>query len=331
MYTGKKLLSVLLVLAMLSSVVSPAMAVNTSDTKLKELKFKQLYRDDKEFKKNIDQVRKILTKDKLSDEDWKEFKRLFNAVLKKLDGIELNEREFEILKEVIEKERLKLKAYEYYAQAESLSTTASISVAYDYLPKLYQPISDINNGNGLIKTYAKVFNENIYGYYLPGKYIIEVTYVFNDEDHPNPVIDAAYDWYRRISWGRFEDIETFFIVVDKKTGKINRLSSIGLKLLVYDPTTGSMWTNIAPSYSGSATWDTAAHERAMIYSFRTMGTHPIVYINTWNHAIGENDNNPFMADAAFSTWLNPVDGSRMDAEDDYSSIHYWDETVKESP
>jgi len=100
---------------------------------------------------------------------------------------------------------------------------------------------------------------------------------------------------------------------------------------VYDPTTGSMWTNIAPSYSGSATWDTAAHERAKIYSFSTTGTHPIIYVNTWNHAMGENDNNPFMADTAFSTWLNPVDGSRMNAENDYSSRYYWDETVEESP
>ena len=54
--------AVLLVFVMLSSVISPALAANTGNTELKEFKFKQLYRDDKEFKKNIDQIRKILTK-----------------------------------------------------------------------------------------------------------------------------------------------------------------------------------------------------------------------------------------------------------------------------
>jgi len=324
----ERALATLLILVMVVSTACPAIAADISDTKLKEVKFKQLYKDDKEFKKNVDQIRKILIKDKLSDEDWKEFERLFNAVLKKLDRIELSDEEFKVLKETIEKERLKLKAYEYYAQAESLSTAASISIAYDYLPKLYQPTSDINNGNGLIKTYAKVFDENVYGYYLPGKYIIEVTYVFNDEDHPT--LDSAYDWYRYIAWGRFEDMETFFLVVDKSTGSISRLSFIGLQIYWWSPFYGE-WKSISPIYSGSATWDTAAHERAKIYSFSTTGAHPIIYVNTWNHAMGENDNNPSMADTAFSTWLNPVEGSRMDAENDYSTCVYTDETIVESP
>ncbi|WP_456329466.1 hypothetical protein [Archaeoglobus sp.] len=169
-------LAILLVLVMVVSVACPVTATSISDTKLKEVKFRQLYKGDKEFKKSVDQIRKILTKDKLSDEDWKEFERLFNAVLKKLDCIELSDEEFKVLKKTIEKERLKLKAYEYYAQAEVLSTATSITVAYDYLPKLYQPTSDINNGNGLIKTYAKVFDENVYGY-LPSRKVHNRGYV----------------------------------------------------------------------------------------------------------------------------------------------------------
>jgi len=47
--------------------------------------------------------------------------------------------------------------------------------------------------------------------------------------------------------------------------------------------------------------------------------------------MGENDNNPSMSDTAFNTWLNFVDGSRMDAENAYSTITTLDETINESP
>jgi hypothetical protein len=47
--------------------------------------------------------------------------------------------------------------------------------------------------------------------------------------------------------------------------------------------------------------------------------------------MGEDDNNPSMADSSFNTWQNYVEGSRMDAENDYSSIVYIDESIPESP
>lgn len=184
-----------------------------------------------------------------------EIKKLFNAVLKKLDGIELNDKDFETLKNIIEKERPKIIAYEYYKERINLSTLASSDIAYEYLPKLYQPTSDISNGNGLLRTYAKVFDEDIYGYYLPEKYIIEVTYVFSDEDYPNPFLDWLYDRFREIAWGRIEDIETFFIVVDKSTGEIDRLSFIDLQLLQVTGQYFIVWVNVDPCYSGSSTWD----------------------------------------------------------------------------
>ncbi len=333
----RSLISVLLILVMFGGLISPAMSMSIDkkpylidDTKLKEIKFKQLYRSDKDFKRYVDQIRKILSKDKLSDKDWKEFKKFFNIVFKKIEGIELNDKEFGILKHIIEKEKLKIKVYKCYSQTKGLSTTASVLVAYNYLPKLYQPIADINNGNKLIRTYAKVFDENIYGHHLPGKYIIEVTYVFSDEDYPNPIIDRAYDWYRYIEWGRFEDIETFFLIVDKSTGRVDKLSFVGLQIYWWNPFYGE-WRFIDPIYSGSATWNTGVHEKAKVTSFNTNGTHPIVYINTWNHAIGERDNNPSMRDVAFNTWLNPVEGSRINAENEYSTCIYNNEKLTEVP
>jgi hypothetical protein len=305
--------------------IATAIAVNPDQNTIKELKFRKLYESDKEFRKNIDLIREITLKEKLSKEDWEKLYSLFKAVFEKLE-VELSDKDFEILKQIIEEERPKIRAYVYYKQRESLSTQASSSIASDYLPRLYQPTSDLNNGNGLIKTYAKVFDENIYGYHLSGKYIIEVTYVFADEDHPD--WDWLYDWVRLTYWDRIQDIETFFLVVDKSDEEVDRLSFIGLELQRYN----YLWYSISPIYSGTATWEEAAHEREKIYSFNTYGDHPIVYVNTWNHAMGEDDNNPSMADSSFNTWQNYVEGSRMDAENDYTTtIIYINEKIGECP
>jgi len=188
---------------------------------------------------------------------------------------ELSDKDFKILKEIIEKERPKIITYKHYEQRKDLSRLASSSIASEYLPKLYQPVSDISNGNGLIKTYAKVFDEEVYGYTLPGKYVIEVTYVFSDEDYPNPYLDWLYDRFREVAWGRLEDIETFFIVVDKNTGDITRLSFIGLQLLQVTGQYSIVWVNVDPCYSGSSTWNDAAHNFKKLNSFSTYGSHSI--------------------------------------------------------
>jgi len=109
------------------------------------------YRTDKDFRDKVNEIRRILIKKSLNDKDWMEIKKLFNAVLKKLDGIELNDKDFETLKNIIEKERPKIIAYEYYKERINLSTLASSDIAYEYLPKLYQPTSDISNGNGFLE------------------------------------------------------------------------------------------------------------------------------------------------------------------------------------
>jgi len=87
----KSLISVLLMLVMLGSVAGTAMAAQTGEITTtsvdKNLKFKKLYRTDKEFRSNVDKIRTIIVKDKLSDRDWSDIKRLFGEVLEKLDGI----------------------------------------------------------------------------------------------------------------------------------------------------------------------------------------------------------------------------------------------------
>lgn len=46
-----------------------------------------------------------------------------------------------------------------------------------------------------------------YGPFYNTKY----TLYFKDEDHPDPIIDALYDFWRLIDYGRIEDIESFVV------------------------------------------------------------------------------------------------------------------------
>lgn len=206
---------------------------------------------------------------------------------------------------------------------KSSTSSTSSSLATQYLPAIYQPTVDIEgttgfeDNNDLIYVYYWVHDEYIYSYYLPGYYVIEVTLVFRDEDHPNPEKDLWYDVYRLSIYLRIEDIETFFIVINKQTGETTRLSFIGLYL----------WINLdqppvyfAPIYSSSTTFfnEDGAHERAKITSFVVVdGEHPVIYINTWNHAMAEFDNNPDLSKIYIKTWAGDVPlvmGTRLNAE-----------------
>ena len=255
----------------------------------------------------------------------------------KLYGKKADEKAFAAFRDVVKAEAKKAKAYAYYrekaAQSIEISSVAASSIALAYLPRLYQPTTDINNGNGLIDTYAKVFDERIYGYSLPGKYIIEVTFVFADEDHPNSILDRMYDTLRLTTWGRIEDLETFFIVVDKQTWSSEKLSFIKLWLLGYVEGVRKV-LNVSAYYSGDETWNAfiGSHLRAKITTFRKYYQHPILYVNVWNHAIGEEDNNPLMAKTKHDTWLTYTTGSRMDAENDYNiDYEYLNEGIYEKP
>ena len=277
---GKTVGVVLLVLMFLASGLAPAFAAdNTAENigklKIKKLdkieqKFIKLYSKDKEFKEDVNRIRwLILEKEELTEADWQEFKKRFNRILMKLYGKRADEKAFVAFREVVKAEAKKAKAYAYYrekaAQSMEISSTATSSIALAYLPRLYQPAIDINNGNSLIDTYAKVFDERIYGYSLPGKYIIEVTFVFADEDHPNSILDRMYDALRLTTWGRIEDLETFFIVVDKQTWTSEKLSFIKLWLLRYVEGVRKV-LNVSACYSGDETWNTfiGSHLRAKI-------------------------------------------------------------------
>ncbi len=102
-----------------------------------EQKFIKLYSKDKEFREDVNKIRKLLVeKEEFTGADWQEFKKRFNRILMKLYGIRVDDKVFESFKEIVKAEAKKFKAYTYYrtmsAESVEISSTISSSIALAY-------------------------------------------------------------------------------------------------------------------------------------------------------------------------------------------------------
>jgi len=129
--------------------------------------------------------------------------------------------------------------------------------------------------------------------------------VYSDEDAPWP-FDEIYDSIRFANWGREEDIETYYLYV--------HLNGSPWKFYFYygDPVNSGIYSRDATYYTVPG-----VHYADKVYwsSFSKNGDRPYIYVNTWNHALGESDNN-----ADLSNWISSYStayGSRVDAERSY--------------
>lgn len=138
----------------------------------------------------------------------------------------------------------------------------------NFLPIFYLPIVDIQNGNGIASVYYDI-NEDT------STYSIEITVVFADEDHPSKIFDFVYDLFRKQKYKRKEDVETFFIYIDK---------NLQLEKIEFN-------YNDTGTYSGEQEFfiKRPKHFSKSIFGkdFKFEGKRPIIYINTWNHMFGE--------------------------------------------
>ncbi|PNV75756.1 surface adhesion protein Lsa23 [Leptospira inadai] len=137
------------------------------------------------------------------------------------------------------------------------------------LPVLIQPEKDILAGNGLLTTYCK-------SEITPSGVELRITYVFQDEIHPNLMKDFFYRIYRRFKYGRTADIESIRVKLNPE----GNLSEIDL-------------TNV---YSSDQIFlqDPVEHYDSILkptqMEFRNL--RPVLFVNTWNHMFGEKDTNP---------------------------------------
>ncbi len=121
---------------------------------------------------------------------------------------------------------------------------------YDDAGKYY----NVNGGNNLYLVVAEYTST-----------WVKYTLYFYDEDHPDPVMDALYDGWRRLWYGRIEDIESF-------TVQNSTISFSGI------------WDN---NMTYAEWWGQHGN---MTRSYRTY-----VYVsNVWNHAMDTYDKNPSM-------------------------------------
>ena len=131
-----------------------------------------------------------------------------------------------------------------------------------HLPCVATPSVDFDGQNQLTTVYVAEYENGT-----------ELTFLFLDEDRPNMCEDCIYDTIRRPLFGRYSDIESV-VIIDENV-------------------------EFPGTYSGDQSWrkKIPAHNQTAVAlsKFETKDdTDPVFWINTWNHLIGEKNNNTDM-------------------------------------
>jgi hypothetical protein len=154
------------------------------------------------------------------------------------------------------------------------------------IPVIYQPAVDALE-NYIREVHCKETEKN------DGSKEIDVTLVFQNEQlRNNFFLNRLYQWLREKMYGRKNDIETFKILVSKDSSDFvfkNIYSKIG------DIEHGLKSDNIHG--------DKTDPPRRKIKYFFMNSRHPIVFINTSNHAMAENDANHRLWKFEYIPWL----------------------------
>ena len=141
---------------------------------------------------------------------------------------------------------------------------------YKVVPIIYQPAFD-SLSNFVREVHCALIEKNR----------IEVSIIFENEQlRRYKFLNYIYEKYRHLRYGRVKDIETFRIHIDSQTMNDNK------KYFTFE----NIYSN-----GHDITYDTihgnpSPPERKVKYYFIDY-YHPIVFINTSNHAMSESDNN----------------------------------------
>lgn len=215
--------------------------------------------------------------------------------------------------------------------AVALSSTDEITVlsaACDALtdistPALFQPQFDYNspNSNGLTNVYTVMYEGASIDSSLTGKCVLEVNLIYEDEDivPSGESGDLLYDQYRLAEYGRIADIETMYVVSDEATGVGDRMSFVELTLY---PTSGGSKNMKAIYDGGSSSWGDTEHNIAQVNPVYTYTGNPVVFVNTWHHALGEIYNSSTFPAYAIQLDLYAGTNSRPGVENIHSTNSY---------
>jgi hypothetical protein len=152
-----------------------------------------------------------------------------------------------------------------------------------------------------------------------GGYEVEVTLIFNNEQlRKHYFLQKSYEWLReKVLYGRKQDIETFRILAgrDPKHFVFER---------IYSKKKGKEYGLEDDNIHG----DKIAEEHHIKYYFMNQ-QHPVVFVNTSNHALAEDDANPRLWKWEYVPWENdgPVvcdTKSRKDIDKEVKSkFRFW--------
>ena len=122
---------------------------------------------------------------------------------------------------------------------------------------------------------------------------LEVTLLFNNEElRKHALANRLYEWLRSVLWKRTIDVETFRIIMDKRVPENFRFEGIysGESDIQEDDVHG------AKPYLNE---NVPAHKIKYYFSNER---HPIVFINTSNHAMSEHDTNHQLWKWEYTGW-----------------------------
>uniref|UniRef100_A0A7C4BAE2 Uncharacterized protein n=1 Tax=Thermofilum pendens TaxID=2269 RepID=A0A7C4BAE2_THEPE len=265
-----------------------------------EERFRELYSSDTAFRSAVDELRAMVL-DPQVPFDRERALQLFNTILGRLGLPAMDPVHFGYGKAVA-------------GRAEELPEPVECLVPRELRLVVMQPKPDVDAGNGLERVYACEYE-------VGGKRVVEVTLVFRNERSPSGTLqDAWYEAWRLVAWGRSRDIETFFLVLEG--GRVYADFS-GFALVLRDTMGLRLVKGIG---SGAKTFGESAHEEERV---EVPGLDLIIYVNTYNHALGLRDNNPGVEKARFMFTPGNIDvGRRMHAENEYSDLKYSGELVR---
>ncbi|HEX7032844.1 MAG TPA: hypothetical protein VF172_07585 [Nitrososphaera sp.] len=154
------------------------------------------------------------------------------------------------------------------------------------IPVIYQPAVD-SLDNFLREVHCHIKNERD-----DDSLDVEVTLVFNNEYLRRFwILDHSYKWFRKIKYGRMLDIETFHIhfVRDK----------LDKNYFVFE----GIYSGPDDLQHDSTHFDVGKRVEHEIAYYLADQFHPIVFVNTSNHAMAEHDNNHELWKWEYIPWI----------------------------
>ena len=127
-----------------------------------------------------------------------------------------------------------------------------------------------------------------------GSYVMEVSILFDNERlRQHGVLNSIYEVFRRLRYGRLMDLESLKILVGKDPAS-DRFIFEGIYSGEAEMNSDSIHGDKTPP---------PAPEHPIKYYFETPN-HPVVFVNTSNHAMAEHDTNDRIWKWEYIPWLN---------------------------